>query len=170
VRAGAGGRARPAPLRAQARRGGSTVIEEGTMHGYHWIAVAALLASAAPAAHASEAEHRRQDAARHAQMAKAHAAAAQCLKGGTAPADCLKALQADCKGAAVGRHCGLRAQPDQYKGPAQHIAEHERMAVIHEAAAACMRSDRPYKDCTAELSRACGGIGVGKSGGRRHAH
>lgn len=140
------------------------------MHRSVLIVGSLLLAATVAAAAASEADHRRQDAARHAQMAKAHAAAAQCLKAGTAPADCLKALQSDCKGAAVGRHCGLRTQPDQYKEPARHIADHERMAAIHGAAAACMQSDRPYKECTAELSKACGGIGVGKYCGMRHAH
>ena len=53
---------------------------------------------------------------------------------------------------------------------AQHVAEHQRMAQVHAAAAQCLSGDRSYKECQAELSKACGGIGVGKYCGMRHAH
>jgi len=53
-------------------------------------------------------EHTREDIARHRAMAQAHAAAAQCLQDGTAHAQCQKQLQADCKGLALGKHCGMR--------------------------------------------------------------
>lgn len=50
----------------------------------------------------------REDIARHEQMASAHAAAAQCLKSGQRPDDCVKALQNACKGLALGKYCGMR--------------------------------------------------------------
>jgi len=53
-------------------------------------------------------EHTREDIARHRAMAQAHQAAAQCLQSGTAHAQCQKQLQADCKGLALGKHCGMR--------------------------------------------------------------
>jgi hypothetical protein len=49
-----------------------------------------------------------EDIERHQQMAAAHAAAAQCLKAGTKPDDCAKALQNACKGLALGKFCGMR--------------------------------------------------------------
>jgi hypothetical protein len=132
--------------------------------------ILALSIAPVPAAVASEVAHRKEDAARHTKMATAHKVAADCLKGGAKPADCLAKLQADCAGAAIGKHCGLRTQAGRHKDEGQHIAEHERMAAIHADAAACMLSDTAYKDCMAALSKACGGIGVGKYCGMRHAH
>ena len=50
----------------------------------------------------------KQDIARHRQMAAAHAEAAKCLEQGTKPEQCLKALQAACKGLAIGKYCGMK--------------------------------------------------------------
>lgn len=50
----------------------------------------------------------KQDIARHRAMAAAHAAAAQCLEQGKDEAQCMAALQAACKGLAIGKHCGMR--------------------------------------------------------------
>jgi hypothetical protein len=55
----------------------------------------------------SEQEIRR-DIERHRQMAAAHEAAAKCLASGRRPEDCQKALQAACKGLAIGKYCGMR--------------------------------------------------------------
>ncbi len=52
--------------------------------------------------------HTRADIERHRAMAKAHDAAAQCLAGGTRHEQCEKQLQADCKGLALGKYCGMR--------------------------------------------------------------
>lgn len=52
--------------------------------------------------------HTRQDIDRHRAMARAHENAAQCLEKGTNHDACTKALQADCKGLALGKHCGMR--------------------------------------------------------------
>lgn len=52
--------------------------------------------------------HARADMERHRSMAKAHEAAAQCLAAGRDHAQCHKQLQADCKGLALGKFCGMR--------------------------------------------------------------
>lgn len=49
-----------------------------------------------------------QDIARHRAMAEAHEAAAKCLESGKKPEQCAKALQADCKGLALGKSCGMK--------------------------------------------------------------
>jgi hypothetical protein len=115
--------------------------------------------------------HRAEDRDKHSKIAAAHTAAAACLQAAGANREaCVKQLQADCRGLAVGPHCGLRAKADEYKDPARHLADHRRMAEIHGAAAQCLASDRGYKDCQADLAKACGGVGVGKYCGMRHAH
>ena len=52
--------------------------------------------------------HARADMERHRSMAKAHEATAQCLAAGRDHAQCHKQLQADCKGLALGKFCGMR--------------------------------------------------------------
>ena len=41
-------------------------------------------------------------------MAAAHEAAAQCLKAGKGHDQCMKELQAACKGLAIGKYCGMK--------------------------------------------------------------
>ena len=41
-------------------------------------------------------------------MAVAHEAAAKCLESGKKPDECTKALQASCKGLAIGKYCGMK--------------------------------------------------------------
>lgn len=53
-------------------------------------------------------EHTREDIARHRAMAAAHEEAARCLESGKAEAECLKALQARCKGLGIGKYCGMK--------------------------------------------------------------
>lgn len=53
-------------------------------------------------------EHVKKDIERHRAMAVAHEEAARCLEAGKAEADCLKALQARCKGLGIGKYCGMR--------------------------------------------------------------
>lgn len=114
--------------------------------------------------------HRAEDLAGHQKIAAAHAAAARCLQSNADGETCHKQLQAACAGLAVGTHCGLRSKPADHKDVAKHIAEHQRMAAIHSAAAQCLASDKPYRDCQSKLSKDCGGVGVGKYCGMRHAH
>jgi hypothetical protein len=53
-------------------------------------------------------EHVKTDITRHRAMALAHDGAARCLEAGRAEADCLKELQAACKGLAIGKTCGMK--------------------------------------------------------------
>jgi hypothetical protein len=52
--------------------------------------------------------HRRDDIARHRQMARAHEDAARCLESGEKEGTCQERLREACKGIAVGRYCGMR--------------------------------------------------------------
>jgi hypothetical protein len=61
-----------------------------------------------PAPKSNEAEHRREDIARHRQMARAHEEAARCLEGGAPEKQCQERLREMCKGIAVGQYCGMR--------------------------------------------------------------
>jgi hypothetical protein len=53
-------------------------------------------------------EHVKEDITRHRAMASAHEAAARCLESGKAEDQCLKDLQAACKGLAIGKYCGMK--------------------------------------------------------------
>jgi hypothetical protein len=50
----------------------------------------------------------KKDVQRHRAMAAAHEAAAKCLESGKNPDGCQKALQAACKGLAIGKYCGMK--------------------------------------------------------------
>jgi hypothetical protein len=67
-----------------------------------------LLNGAALAAPDHGEAERKQDAARHRAMAAAHEAAARCVEMGKPEAVCLSALQASCKGLAIGKYCGMK--------------------------------------------------------------
>jgi hypothetical protein len=53
-------------------------------------------------------DHVKSDIARHRAMAQAHEAAARCLESGQGEENCQTALQASCRGLAIGKYCGLR--------------------------------------------------------------
>lgn len=53
-------------------------------------------------------KERKEDVARHRAMAAAHESAAKCLESGKAEDVCGKALQAACKGLAIGKNCGMK--------------------------------------------------------------
>lgn len=53
-------------------------------------------------------KERKEDVARHRAMAAAHESAAKCLESGKAENVCEKALQAACKGLAIGKNCGMK--------------------------------------------------------------
>ncbi|MGY8904595.1 MAG: hypothetical protein ACKVIH_08630 [Burkholderiales bacterium] len=76
------------------------------------LALAVLLYAGAFAwaADAHSAKETQQDISRHKAMAAAHEAAAKCLESGTAHAVCHKAMQAACKGLAIGAACGMKHQ------------------------------------------------------------
>ena len=53
-------------------------------------------------------KERKVDIERHKAMAKAHSDAAICLESGKKEEVCEKALQAACKGLAIGKDCGMK--------------------------------------------------------------
>jgi hypothetical protein len=53
-------------------------------------------------------KERKEDITRHRAMAKAHTDAAMCLESGKKEEVCDKALQAACKGLAIGKSCGMK--------------------------------------------------------------
>ena len=53
-------------------------------------------------------KERKVDIERHKAMAKAHSDAAMCLESGKKEEVCEKALQAACKGLAIGKDCGMK--------------------------------------------------------------
>jgi hypothetical protein len=53
-------------------------------------------------------EHDKNAAAAHRTMAEAHAKAAKCLEAGTAERACHEQLAKDCKGAGIGKFCGMK--------------------------------------------------------------
>ncbi len=64
---------------------------------------------AAPPRKAAAADaHRKEDIAKHRQMAHAHEEAAKCLESGEKESVCQERLREACKGIAVGRYCGMR--------------------------------------------------------------
>lgn len=78
-----------------------------------YIAIAAALALlvavvAQAAATRPGSAHVKKDVERHRAMAAAHEAAAKCLESGKDEEQCLRDLQAACKGLAIGKHCGMR--------------------------------------------------------------
>ena len=55
-------------------------------------------------------KERKDDARRHRILAAAHEAAAKCLEAGKDEKVCLEQLRKDCKGAGIGKYCGLKHQ------------------------------------------------------------
>jgi hypothetical protein len=64
--------------------------------------------TAAAATTAKLSSHVKKDIERHRAIALAHEGAARCLESGKTEDDCLKELQAACKGLAIGKYCGMR--------------------------------------------------------------
>lgn len=50
------------------------------------------------------------------------------------------------------------------------IADHRAMAEAHLNAAKCLESDKPEKECQAQLAKDCRGLGIGKYCGMKHRH
>ncbi len=67
-----------------------------------------LLNTATFAADTHGNKERKEDITRHRAMAKAHTDAAICLESGKKEDECDKALQAACKGLAIGKSCGMK--------------------------------------------------------------
>jgi hypothetical protein len=69
---------------------------------------AAQVTKAADKASAPVSADAKKDIQRHRAIAVAHESAAKCLESGQPEETCHKALQAACKGLAIGKHCGMR--------------------------------------------------------------
>lgn len=97
------GRATPQATRARPARWHSA----GRALWALWLAAWAL-GAAAQASAPKLSDHVKADIERHRAMAAAHEAAARCLASGRAESDCVKDLQAACKGLAIGKYCGMK--------------------------------------------------------------
>ena len=64
----------------------------------------------------------------------------------------------------------LFAQAHGEKERKEDIRRHRAMAAAHEAAAKCLDSGKPEKDCLEKLRQDCKGLGIGKYCGLRHQH
>ena len=73
-----------------------------------WAVAQSTGADTKPGTRDAEEAHRKEDIAKHRQMAQAHEDAARCLERGEKEQVCQERLQAACKGIAVGRYCGMR--------------------------------------------------------------
>jgi len=81
----------------------------------HWrhaaVAAVSLAAALSAAVHAQadkKKSHVAEDVMDHRTMAEAHRKAADCLEAGRPEKECRAQLAKDCKGVAIGRHCGMR--------------------------------------------------------------
>lgn len=66
-----------------------------------------------------------------------------------------------------------QAQSDKGHGDKerkQDAARHRALAAVHEAAARCLESGRPEKECLEQLRKDCKGLGIGKYCGMKHQH
>lgn len=52
----------------------------------------------------------------------------------------------------------------------QDIAAHRVIAHAHEAAAKCLESGKPEKECQVQLAKDCRGLALGKYCGMKHKH
>ncbi|RZJ15179.1 MAG: hypothetical protein EOO54_18770 [Haliea sp.] len=69
-------------------------------------AIATALSPAAAQSHGDK--ETKEDIQRHRAIAAAHESAAKCLESGKGEDTCVKALQAACKGLAIGKYCGMK--------------------------------------------------------------
>jgi hypothetical protein len=52
----------------------------------------------------------------------------------------------------------------------EDVKRHRALAVVHEAAAKCLESGKPEKECLEKLRQDCKGLGIGKYCGMKHQH
>lgn len=72
------------------------------------LVVIACSATVCIAADTHDDKSTKEDIAKHRAMAAAHEAAAKCLESGKKEDVCNNALQAACKGLAIGKYCGMK--------------------------------------------------------------
>jgi hypothetical protein len=61
-------------------------------------------------------------------------------------------------------------KPHSDKDRREDVARHRALAAVHDAAAKCLESGRPEKECQEKLRQDCKGLGIGKYCGMRHKH
>lgn len=61
-------------------------------------------------------------------------------------------------------------QPHGEKERQEDARRHRALAAVHEAAAKCLESGKPEKECLEKLRQDCKGLGIGKYCGMRHKH
>lgn len=61
-------------------------------------------------------------------------------------------------------------QPHGEKELREDARRHRALAALHEAAARCLESGKPEKECLERLRQDCKGLGIGKYCGMRHRH
>ena len=64
----------------------------------------------------------------------------------------------------------LFAQSHGDKEAREDAKRHRILAQVHEAAAKCLESGKPAKECHAQLLKDCKGAGIGKYCGMKHQH
>ena len=62
------------------------------------------------------------------------------------------------------------AQSHGDKEAKEDARRHRLLAQVHEAAAKCLESGKPAKECHAQLLKDCKGTGIGKYCGLKHQH
>jgi hypothetical protein len=72
--------------------------------------------------------------------------------------------------ALLGVAAGSGAQPHGDKERQEDARRHRALAAGHEAAAKCLESGKPEKECLEKLRQDCKGLGIGKYCGMRHQH
>ena len=73
-------------------------------------------------------------------------------------------------GMTLGAGVFAQDKPHSDKERREDIARHRALAAVHEAAARCLESGRPEKECLAQLAKDCKGLGIGKYCGMKHKH
>jgi hypothetical protein len=64
----------------------------------------------------------------------------------------------------------LFAQSHGDKEAKEDAKRHRALAQLHDAAAKCLESGKPAKECHAQLLKDCKGVGIGKYCGMKHQH
>jgi hypothetical protein len=64
----------------------------------------------------------------------------------------------------------LFAQTEGENERKEDIKRHRTLVAVHEAAAKCLESGKPVKDCHEQLRKDCKGAGIGKYCGLKHQH
>lgn len=70
----------------------------------------------------------------------------------------------------VAHRVHAQAEKNKPQPLAEDIMDHRTMAAAHRAAADCLESGKPEKECRAQLAKDCKGVGIGRSCGMKDRH